>query len=101
MLPIGGLKEKMIAALRGGIETLVIPKENEKDLVEIPNHVKRNLDIIPVEHMDEVLAAALAHHDLAGYLQEGQYTLEEIFEVPPRPAAACPTFSNADAVSGA
>jgi len=82
VLPIGGLKEKMIAALRGGIETLVIPKDNEKDLVEIPNHVKRNLNIIPVEHMDEVLAAALAHHDLAGYLQEGQHSLEEIYEVP-------------------
>ncbi|MCH7709564.1 MAG: AAA family ATPase, partial [Myxococcales bacterium] len=82
VLPIGGLKEKMIAALRGGIETLVIPKDNEKDLVEIPNHVKRNLNIIPVEHMDEVLAAALAHHDLAGYLQEGQHSLEEIYEAP-------------------
>ena len=83
VLPIGGLKEKMIAALRGGIEILVIPKDNEKDLVEIPNHVKRSLDIIAVEHMDEVLAAALAHHNFAGYFQEGQHSLDEIYEVAP------------------
>jgi len=82
VLPIGGLKEKMIAALRGGIDTLVIPKENEKDLAEIPVHVKRNLTIVPVDHMDEVLVTALAHSDLGAYLLEGDYSLEEIYEVP-------------------
>ena len=52
VLPIGGLKEKMIAAHRGGIDTILIPKENEKDLAEIPQNIKRDLVIIPVEHMD-------------------------------------------------
>ena len=61
VLPIGGLKEKMIAAHRGGIDTLLIPKENEKDLVEIPANIKRNLTIILVEHMDDVLPVALVH----------------------------------------
>jgi len=82
VLPIGGLKEKMIAALRGGIDTLIIPKENEKDLAEIPTHVKRNLTIIPVDHMDAVLTTALAHTDLGAYLMEGDHSLDEIYEVP-------------------
>jgi len=59
VLPIGGLKEKLLAALRGGVKTVLIPKENEKDLVEIPDNVKKGLDIIPVETADEVLARAL------------------------------------------
>ncbi len=59
VLPIGGLKEKLLAALRGGIKTVLIPKENEKDLAEIPDNVKRGLDIIPVAVVDEVLAEAL------------------------------------------
>jgi predicted ATP-dependent protease len=71
----------MIAALRGGIDTLIIPKENEKDLVEIPTHVKRSLTIIRVEHMDEVLPAALAHGNLEAFLQDGDHTLDEIYEV--------------------
>ena len=60
VLPIGGLKEKLLAALRGGITTVFIPAENEKDLVEIPASVKDALEIIPVEHVDEVLAQALS-----------------------------------------
>jgi len=59
VLPIGGLKEKLLAALRGGIKTVLIPKENEKDLVEIPDNVKEGLTIIPVEHVSEVLKHAL------------------------------------------
>ena len=59
VLPIGGLKEKLLAALRGGIKTVIIPQENEKDLVEIPNNILDNLTIIPVRHVDEVLALAL------------------------------------------
>jgi ATP-dependent Lon protease len=54
-LLIGGLKEKMIAAHRGGIDTVLIPKENEKDLKEIPPQIKRAVKIIMVDHMDEVL----------------------------------------------
>jgi ATP-dependent Lon protease len=82
VLPIGGLKEKMIAAHRGGIDTILIPKENEKDLAEIPQNVKRNLDIIPVEHMDEVLANALALPDPRAFLREGEDAFDEIFDNP-------------------
>jgi ATP-dependent Lon protease len=59
VLPIGGLKEKLLAALRGGIKTVLIPEENAKDLVEISDSVKSGLEIIPVSRMDEVLAHAL------------------------------------------
>jgi ATP-dependent Lon protease len=59
VLPIGGLKEKLLAALRGGIKTVLIPEENAKDLVEIPDSVKGGLDIVPVSRMDEVLARSL------------------------------------------
>ncbi len=60
VLPIGGLKEKLLAALRGGIKRVIIPEENAKDLAEIPDNVKNALEIIPVARMDEVLAIALA-----------------------------------------
>ena len=59
VLPIGGLKEKLLAALRGGIRTVLIPAENEKDLAEIPDSVKDALEIVPVSHVDEALARAL------------------------------------------
>ena len=59
VLPIGGLKEKLLAALRGGITTVLIPWENEKDLVEIPATITGGLEIVPVRHVDEVLARAL------------------------------------------
>jgi ATP-dependent Lon protease len=59
VLPIGGLKEKMLAALRGGIKTVLIPKDNEKDLPEIPDNVKEGLEVIPVSSVQEVLKHAL------------------------------------------
>jgi ATP-dependent Lon protease len=59
VLPIGGLKEKLLAALRGGIKTVLIPAENEKDLADIPANIKEGLEIVPVSHVDEVLARAL------------------------------------------
>ena len=59
VLPIGGLKEKLLAAHRGGIDTVLIPKENEKDLTEIPENIKEDLKIISVRWIDEVLAVAL------------------------------------------
>ena len=59
VLPIGGLKEKLLAALRGGIKTVIIPKENEKDLAEIPDNVKNEMTIIPVSKASEVLKIAL------------------------------------------
>ncbi len=58
-MPIGGLKEKLLAALRGGITTVLIPEENEKDLADIPDNVKEGLEIIPVKHVSEVLKQAL------------------------------------------
>ncbi|MEY8829066.1 endopeptidase La [Sedimentitalea sp. XS_ASV28] len=58
-MPIGGLKEKLLAALRGGIKTVLIPEENEKDLADIPDNVKDGLEIIPVKHVSEVLKHAL------------------------------------------
>jgi ATP-dependent Lon protease len=60
VLPIGGLKEKLLAALRGGITRVIIPAENEKDLVEIPANIREGLEIVPVSHVDEVLTLALA-----------------------------------------
>jgi ATP-dependent Lon protease len=56
---IGGLKEKLLAALRSGVKTVLIPEENEKDLAEVPDNVKSALQIIPVSHMDQVLQHAL------------------------------------------
>jgi ATP-dependent Lon protease len=60
VLPIGGLKEKLLAALRGGIKKVLIPAENEKDLVEIPATIRDGLEIVPLSHVDEVLVHALA-----------------------------------------
>jgi ATP-dependent Lon protease len=59
VLPIGGLKEKLLAAARGGIKTVLIPEDNAKDLADIPDNVKNGLELIPVSRMEEVLALAL------------------------------------------
>jgi len=77
VLPIGGLKEKLLAALRTGTTTVFIPKDNEKDLAEIPENVKKGLKIIPVSHVDDVIAQALVRKPEA-------ITWEE----PPEPPAA-------------
>jgi ATP-dependent Lon protease len=81
VLPIGGLKEKLIAALRGGIETVLIPKENERDLKEIPARVKRKLRFVFVEHMDEVLQHALRLEDPTVFQEALEYPLDEILEI--------------------
>jgi ATP-dependent Lon protease len=60
VLPIGGLKEKLLAALRGGLKTVLIPQDNEKDLAEIPDNVKRGLKIIAIRTVDQLLGQALA-----------------------------------------
>ena len=59
VLPIGGLKEKLLAAKRGGIKTVLIPEDNKKDLIEIPDNIKNKLKIIPVSSIDEVISNAL------------------------------------------
>src|ERR1700739_4667206 len=71
VLPIGGLKEKLLAAHRGGIKTVLIPEENAKDLVEINDSIKSGLDIIPVSRMDEVLARALTRKPESITWEEG------------------------------
>ena len=82
VLPIGGLKEKLLAALRGNITTVIIPQENEKDLAEIPANVRSGLTIVPVGHVDEVLALALA-----GPLAPIEWTeADELAAMPPPPA---------------
>ncbi|MBM3593519.1 MAG: endopeptidase La [Alphaproteobacteria bacterium] len=77
VLPIGGLKEKLLAAMRAGIKTVFIPKENEKDLADIPETVKKGLEINPVSHVDEVIMRALARKPEA-------ITWEEPVEAPPQ-----------------
>ncbi|KTT73616.1 endopeptidase La [Sphingomonas endophytica] len=83
VLPIGGLKEKLLAALRGGIETVLIPQENEKDLVEIPQNIRDGLRIVPVAHVDEVLRLALVRP-----LEAIDWTeADELAALPPAPIA--------------
>ena len=69
VLPIGGLKEKALGAMRAGIETIIIPEKNKKDLVEIPRHLKRKLNFIPVKQMDEVLDKTIVGLETAGGLK--------------------------------
>ena len=63
VLPVGGIKEKVLAAHRAGIKTLILPKENKRDYVDIPENVRSNLEFLWVENMDEVLATALLKGD--------------------------------------
>ena len=79
VLPIGGLKEKLLAALRGGIKKVLIPEENAKDLADIPNSVKNALEIVPVSRLDEVLTHALVR-------QPSPIQWEETLPVPPKAA---------------
>ena len=86
VLPIGGLKEKLLAALRGGIETVLIPSENERELIEIPRNIKQNLDIKPVRWIDEVLELALHHMprpqaDNAAIVEQDKVTPDKSKEV--------------------
>ena len=79
VLAIGGLKEKLLAAHRGGIKTVLIPEENVKDLAEIPDNVKNRLEIVPVKWIDKVLEVALERHPVP-------LTDEEAAAAPPKPA---------------
>jgi ATP-dependent Lon protease len=91
VLPIGGLKEKLLAAHRGGIETVIIPSENERDLKEMPKNIQQNLDIRPVRWIDEVLAIALTRSPEVGHIKsEGgddtSLVAEDTAEKPVEPA---------------
>jgi ATP-dependent Lon protease len=85
VLPIGGLKEKLLAALRAGLKTVVIPSENEKDLAEIPDNVKSHLNIVPVATVEEVLKVALTRQPEAIVWEE------------PEIVARAPSLGEADA----
>jgi ATP-dependent Lon protease len=74
VLPIGGLKEKLLAAHRGGIKTVLIPQDNVKDLAEIPDNIKNRLDIQPVKWIEQVLAAALEHAPVPLGEEEAKHT---------------------------
>ena len=110
VLPIGGLKEKLLAAHRGGIKTVLIPEENVKDLAEIPDNVKNRLEIQPVKWIDQVLELALerkpeplpemtsARRTLAGRRREssaypGHHALTQRARTEDLPARACNNFS--------
>jgi ATP-dependent Lon protease len=82
VLPIGGLKEKLLAAVRGGIRLALIPQENVKDLTEIPDTIKNKIEIVPVKWIDKVLELALEHAP--------QPLSDDASEVSPTPAAATP-----------
>jgi ATP-dependent Lon protease len=81
VLPIGGLKEKLIAAVRGGIKTVLIPKENERDLKEVPAKIKRSLEIIFVETMDDVIRHAVVLPDPEVLDDPVEYPVEDIYHV--------------------
>jgi len=90
VLPIGGLKEKLLAAHRGGIKTVLIPEQNVKDLAEIPDNVKNTLEIVPVRWIDKVLEIALERMP------------EPVVDLPPvavAPAAAAATATADGAAS--
>ncbi len=87
VLPIGGLKEKLLAALRTGVTTVIIPKENEKDLAEIPDNVKTGLKIVPVATVGEVLKTALARQP-----EPIEWSESEVVATPP------PADGDSDAV---
>ncbi|MFC3101278.1 endopeptidase La [Altererythrobacter lauratis] len=89
VLAIGGLKEKLLAALRGGITTVLIPEENVKDLAEIPDNVKQGLQIIPVSHVDQVL-----EHALTTMPQPIEWTEADDLASQPAPAAATGTTAH-------
>lgn len=88
VLPIGGLKEKVMAAHRGGIKTVLIPKENKKDIREIPKRVREALRIVPVEHMDEVLIEALRLDDPDKFFRGPDAMIPEADKASPESSAA-------------
>jgi ATP-dependent Lon protease len=88
ILPIGGLKEKLLAALRGGLKKILIPEENAKDLAEIPNQVKNALEIVPVSRMEEVLSHALVRQPVAIEWDEEAKPLPQLSATEEEPTGA-------------
>jgi ATP-dependent Lon protease len=89
VLPIGGVKEKLLAAHRFGIDTIILPKDNEKDLVEVPEEVRSVLDINLVETIDEVVALALIEHTAEGAIGDEAKT-PPIWTTEPPPGLQAP-----------
>jgi ATP-dependent Lon protease len=87
VLPVGGIKEKVLAAHRAGIRTIILPKKNEKDLVEIPKNTRRELTFVLVERMDEVLKAALREAKRGPKRREIRPHARRPLKPPARPAA--------------
>ena len=87
VLPIGGLKEKALAAHRGGIKKILVPKENEKDIREIPKKVRDRMEIRTLEHMDEVLREALVIEDPGTFFKR-----PSVAEPPPPPPSEAATL---------
>ena len=82
ILEIGGLKEKLLAALRAGVKTVLIPKDNVKDLQEIPDNVKNNLEIIPVKWIDEILPIALVKNPMERFSELKEEITNPIAQAP-------------------
>ena len=76
VLPIGGLKEKILAAHRGGIKTVLIPKDNEKDIKEIPSKILKSVELVSVENMDDVLRRALVLENPENFLRSTEEKIE-------------------------
>ncbi len=83
VLPIGGLKEKILAAHRAGYKKILLPKDNERDLKEIPESVRNDMEFVPVSHMDQVLLHALVDHNDHKELKQHQEHHIEISIEPP------------------
>jgi ATP-dependent Lon protease len=88
VLPIGGLKEKILAAHRGGIKRVIVPQENEKDLQEVPAPILKEVQIETVEHMDEVLRHALLLPDPESFLGTKEAALPQATLYPAEPTDA-------------
>jgi len=86
VFPIGGLKEKLIAALRGNVSTVIIPRDNERNLKEIPSRIRNDLEIVLVEHVDEVLRKALILDNPDTFLKERSEEQKDFFSLPENPA---------------
>ncbi|HXM14435.1 MAG TPA: S16 family serine protease, partial [Candidatus Eremiobacteraceae bacterium] len=96
VLPIGGLKEKVLAAHRGGIKTILIPRDNAKDIEEIPPQIMKGITLIQIEHMDEVLKHALVLTDPDTFFKQGKGDSDMAFLREPEPKVPMPPPGDED-----